>query len=205
MKREGFCLLYALLMAHMALGQQLRFGVKGGLNYANFRIKNVVGPDRLAGVNVGVMARYSFGPSNFWNIQSELLYSAKGSTDKYGLTSLGGRAIYKYRRNYLDLPILAKINLQGLTFEAGPQLSYLVSVSDTNDNPLFQHPARRDYNSLQLGYAAGLGYEIPVGLSLTVRYAGDVTDVYNGGGARNSVFQAQLGYLFQTKSNVSAN
>ncbi|MBW3129259.1 porin family protein [Hymenobacter profundi] len=199
MKRKSYCLFCALLLTHVAFSQQLRFGVKGGLNYTKYRLKNVVGPDYLLGFHAGVVARYSFDSNNFWNIQPELLYSTKGSTDKYGVTTQGSRTTYKYRLNYLDLPILAKIDIEGLTFEAGPQFGYLVSFNDTNDNALFQRPVRRDYNSLQFGYVAGVGYEMPAGVSLTLRYSSDINSIYKGGGAHNTMFQAQLGYLFPAR------
>ncbi|QNP52380.1 PorT family protein [Hymenobacter qilianensis] len=190
----------ALFLTHLAFGQQLRFGVKGGLNYAKPRIRNVVGPDRLLGINGGVVLRYSFATDGFWNVQPELLFSAKGAKDKYGRTVTGERATYNYRQNYLELPILAKINTHGLTFEAGPQLGYLLSFSDNNDNPLYQRPQRQDYNSVQLGYIVGVGYELPTGLSLTLRYSDDITGIYAASAApRNSVLQAQLGYLFGMK------
>ncbi|HEX8348435.1 MAG TPA: porin family protein [Hymenobacter sp.] len=200
MKRKYYCLFCALLLTHVAFSQQLRFGVKGGLNYAKNRIRNVVGPDRLLGFNGGVVLRYSFAADGFWNIQPELLYSAKGAKDKYGFTATGGRATYNYRRNYLDLPILAKINMKGLTFEAGPQLGYLVSFSDNNDNPSFPRPERRDFNSVQVGYVVGVGYEMPTGFGLTFRYSADFTNIYEFNNVtRNSMFQAQLGYLFRAK------
>jgi hypothetical protein len=200
MKLRYYGLLCALLLTHIASGQQLRLGVKGGLNYAKIRIRNVVGPDRLLGLNGGVVLRYSFAADGFWNIQPELLYSAKGAKDRDGFTATGARATYRYRRNYLDLPILAKINSQGLTFEAGPQLGYLLSFSDDNDSPFFQRPARRDYNSVQVGYVAGVGYEMPAGLSLTLRYSADLTRIYKlNNAARNSVFQGQIGYLFSSQ------
>ena len=200
MQRLLYFALPALFLSPAATGQQLRFGVKAGVNYAKGYTPNVVGYNRLLGFNGGVVARYQLSPDGFWNIQPELLFSAKGDKNKYAGSLPNTRLTRHYRRNYLDLPILAKVNARGLTFETGPQLSYLLSVSG-RDNFLNGNQLE-GYNRFQAGYAVGVGYELPAGLSLTVRYGADLTSIYKapqGLGyhdtTRNSVFQAQLGYL----------
>ncbi|WP_303310984.1 porin family protein [Hymenobacter sp. BT730] len=199
MKSTFYLTIPALLLSQIAAAQHLRFGVKAGVNYSKDRIKNTVGPDRLLGINGGLVSRYSLTDDGFWSIQSELLYSAKGAKDKYGSTTTGARTTNYYHRNYLDLPVLAKINAKGLTFEAGPQLSYLLSFKNDVNNDLYEQPQRRDFNSLQLGYVAGIGYELPSGPNITLRYCGDITHPLQYSPTRNSVFQAQLGYMFSAK------
>jgi hypothetical protein len=203
MKTVLYLLFPVALLYHPAAAQQLRFGAKAGANYATFKARNITAPDRRFGFNGGLVARMTFTDDQFWNAQAELLYSAKGAQDKFGLDAAGNRTTYNYRLHYLDLPILAKINADGLTFETGPQLSYLLGVDTNNTGQLFGSARRQDFTSLALGYVVGLGYELPTGLSLTLRYATDVTtssNPYAGGFiTRNSMFQGQLGYLFGAK------
>ncbi|GAB3841257.1 porin family protein [Hymenobacter jeollabukensis] len=185
----------ALLLSPAATAQQLRFGAKVGLNYSDSRLRGVTndGTEAIFSYHLGAVGRYSFGPDAFWNVQAELLYSRKG--DNY--TPRGGTGVAQRRLNYLDLPVLAKINAHGLMFEAGPQIGYLVGASyDTGAGTSHD---RSGFRPVQLGYVAGVGYELPSGYSLTIRYNGDAFPITKGGGFLDgpaySVFQAQFGYL----------
>lgn len=76
-----------------------------------------------------------------------------------------------------------------------------------------------DFNKTVIGYAVGLGYQLTSGLSLGIRYTGDISQVYKDGkgtadafkiyqaqgatltnpNVHNSVFQFSAGYLFGGK------
>ncbi|MCC3158636.1 PorT family protein [Hymenobacter sp. 15J16-1T3B] len=188
----------ALLVGHGATAQQLRFGAKAGVNYADLNIRHVGGFKRLLGLNAGVVGRYALSSDGFWNLQAELLYSGKGQRSGGIMRPVGAPAeLYHDRIHCLDLPVLAKINARGLTVEAGPQLSYVLKASSETDGGRID--TRDRLRPVQLGYAVGVGYELPAGYSLTVRYAADVTSIYKSGPFFDSVhstaFQAQLGYL----------
>jgi hypothetical protein len=197
MKRTYLLLLPALLISQLAAAQQFRLGAKLGLNYSNVLLPAITdrGTDHIFSYNLGAVGRYSFGSDDFWNVQAELLYSRKGdqSTLQNGRTT---RLV-----NYLDLPVLAKINARGLTFEAGPQAGYLVSAAV--DGPFGTDRSRSGLRKFQLGYVAGIGYELSSGYSFTVRYSANVLPMTTQGGFFDgpylSVFQAQFGYLLGKK------
>ena len=218
MKKATF-LFAALLGAGLATSahaQGLRFGVKAGANLSNLsgdltnqdKYKNKFGFEGGLLLNASIV-------TDLLSIQPEVLFSQKGF--KYGDNSYSvfGNT-YKYTGtrtyNYLDVPVLLKVKAAGLFFEAGPQYSYLLSVRDnssitSNGNPVSGSANNQSLNNVrrsEIGYAAGLGYEASNGVFLDLRYNGSFTDFakdgYNGSdqdlrNARNSVFQASVGFL----------
>ena len=196
--------------ARPAAGQLVpSFGLKAGLNVSSITGNNITGLDfkSRASFNAGVMADLPF--SDLLSFHPELLYSQKGAKfngsleEDNMLVSVTG----SLRLHYLDLPLLLRLKTNGFFFEAGPQLGYLLGVkqearadalglgslgsySDTNLD---------GYRRLDVGYVVGLGYQLPQGLELGLRYNGGFSDINNPSGdpkLRNSVFQAQVGYSF---------
>ncbi|GAB2949386.1 porin family protein [Hymenobacter coalescens] len=197
----------------------MRLGIKAGANYSNLagdltdedRYQSKIGPHGGLMVNIGLL------DDGFLSLQPELLYSQKGF--KYAdteFTILGNKYKYtgKVNYNYLDLPVLLKINADGPFFELGPQFGYLLSVSDdvkTSVNGQTQGNST-DYQNLdninrfEVGYAAGFGFQAESGPMIGLRYNGNFTKWGKGdyssnefSNARNSVFQLYLGYLFGGK------
>ncbi len=222
MKKTSF-VLAALLGAGLATSahaQGLRFGLKAGANLSNLS-GNLTNQDKyqnkfgfVGGVllNAGIV-------NDLLSIQPEVLFSQKGF--KYGSNSysvLGNTYKYSGARtyNYIDVPILLKVKAGGVFFEAGPQYSYLLNVRDnsaitSNSNPVTGSASSQNLDNVnrsEIGYAAGLGFEASSGVFLDVRYNGSFTDFAKNGyqgsdldlkNARNSVFQASLGFLLPSK------
>lgn len=222
MKKISF-VLAALLGAGLATSahaQGLRFGLKAGANLSNLsgsltnqdKYKNKFGFEGGVLLNAGIV-------EDLLSIQPEVLFSQKGY--KYGdnsYTVAGNTLKYLGNRtyNYLDVPVLLKVKAAGLFFEAGPQYSYLLSVRDnsavtSNGSPVTSSASSRNLDNVnrnEIGYAAGLGFEAASGVFLDVRYNGSFTDFAKNGyqgtdqdlkNARNSVFQASLGFLLPSK------
>ncbi|HEX8351099.1 MAG TPA: porin family protein [Hymenobacter sp.] len=205
-------LLVACVSGFEAQAQGVRLGIKAGANLSNLA-GNLANEDRFQnklGFVGGVMINAPLLDDNFLSLQPELLYSQKGYRNDgsalFGTYRYEGDASY----NYLDLPILLKIKAGPLFVEAGPQFSYLLNRKDEtqtyfNNQPLLYTAAESDLsnvNRFEVGYAAGIGVQV-VGLILDVRYNGAFTDFTKEGyqrndlrNARNSVFQASLGFLF---------
>ena len=222
----------AVFSSSSAHAQGIRLGLRAGANYSNLtgNIKNENTYNNKVGFLGGVMLNADVTGDGFFSIQPELLYSQKGFENKptaYDNTVAG--IGYKEQRegnvnyNYLDLPVLFKINAGGFYVEGGPQVSYLISSNKetrvTRTNSLtgraetFETQNKNDISQLnrtELGYAAGLGYQAANGLSLGLRYTGAFNDLvksstdgsyFNGDlkNARHSAFQASIGYLIPNK------
>ncbi|GAB3858345.1 hypothetical protein GCM10028822_33170 [Hymenobacter terrigena] len=102
--------------------------------------------------------------------------------------------------DYINVPLLARYHADGLFFEAGPEVNFALSGKDEGGADI----KSRDVTPVALDYVVGLGYELPVGLSLGVRYDGGISHTYkdaasNGlgtGNLRSSTFWFNLGYAF---------
>ncbi|MBT9394962.1 PorT family protein [Hymenobacter sp. NST-14] len=181
--------LLALGVAAPANAQNVRLGLKGGLNYSrlSFYLED---PGWLLGPAAGVFAQIPLSADDFLAFQPELLYSAKGAKDSFYAGSNTDRL------HYLDVPLLARIKAGGLFFELGPQVSYLLAVR--NEGPTGTYTDVSSHNRLAAGALAGIGYRLPMGLGLGLRYAHDFTQV-TPQGPRNNVFQMQASYLLPGK------
>ena len=188
-----------------AQAQETRFGIKAGVSLSNATGDGTDDLKNLVGANGGVMA--DFGFSDLLSFHPELLFSQKGakteSTDPFGS---GGKLEAQTRLNYVDLPLLLRLKTGGIFFEAGPQLGFLAS---RNSEATVTYPGQpssttsnsntKGVRSVDLGYLVGVGYQLPQGLELGVRYNGgflDLSDPSNSVKNYNSVFQFQVGYLF---------
>jgi Outer membrane protein beta-barrel domain len=170
--------------------QHVRAGLKAGLNYSNVT-STIGGIKRLLGPAAGAFVQIPLSSDGFFLVQPELLYSAKGSRVQYNLGT------YTQRSHYIDVPLLAKITVNGLFFELGPQISFLAAIR--NESPYGTFTSTKDSNRFTLGAASGIGYQLPQGLGLTLRYTHDITRIYQYG-PRNSVFQLQASMLLPDKN-----
>ncbi|UYZ58796.1 porin family protein [Hymenobacter latericus] len=217
MKKLLLLTLLGLGAASAAQAQDIRLGLKAGANYSNLAgdLTDENRYDSKVGPHAGLMVNIGLTDDNFLSVQPELLFSQKGF--KYAdnsYTDVFGNRIKetgKVNYNYLDVPILLKINADGIFFEAGPQVGYLLSVSnnvrrEVNGNVTNNSSNYDNLDNVQrteLGYAAGVGYESDMGLLIGLRYNGGLSkygkkDAAQNefSNARNSTFMLSLGYFF---------
>jgi len=180
-----------------AANAQARFGVKAGANLSSVTGDDTEGKKNLVGLSAGVMADVSF--SDLLSFHPELLYSQKGvKYEESGATA-------QTRLSYLDLPLLLRVKADGLFFEAGPQVGFLIGQKSEFNIPGFGSGSSTSTDGtrkVDIGYIAGVGYQLPMGLEFGVRYNGGISDLADESGSsktRNSVFQFQVGYLFGGK------
>jgi hypothetical protein len=179
----------------------------------------------------------------------KLDYSGEANSDAGFLKMSGNASgTFGQTLSYIDVPLLVRVNTggsdgSGLFFEAGPQGSFLIAqrgfidsgdkatvvlMGDqrNNENPSGNSViatavgnSTDDFNKVVIGYAVGVGYQLTSGLSLGIRYTGDISQVYKDGNGtadafkpyqaldtkfvnpnvHNSVFQFQVGYAFGGK------
>jgi len=187
------------VVAVMALGtaqaQEVQFGAKAGVNFANFG-GDVEDASSRTGFHAGVVAELKL--SETFSIQPELLYSQQGSqtedtfSESFGGVNYSTNTEAKQTLNYINLPILAKYYvMEGLSLEVGPQVGFLISaeskydmtttsegggttVSETESGSVDNKDA---YKSIDFGVVAGVGYELPMGLFFQARYQAGLSSV----------------------------
>lgn len=158
--------------------QIVQFGVKGGVNFANFN-GGVSGIDYSGrtGFHAGALAEVKILPN--FSIQPEALFSSQGA-DVDGVGD--------FNLDYISVPVMAKFYLitDRLSLEAGPQFSFLVNEAEESF----------DNKSFDFGVAGGLGLNIAGGLFAQARYTIGVTEASKSAEVKNAVFQLSLGYMF---------
>ena len=186
--------------AGIAHAQSPSFGIKAGASLTNAVGSATTGANykNKFGFHGGFVANLPV--SDIFSIQPELLYSMKGykfnGIDPYSAVTYN----FKQTLHYIDVPVLARINAGGLFFEAGPQIGYLVAAKSSIDDgtvPTRSYSGRDNLRKVDFGYAAGLGYQLPNGPGIGLRYNGGFKNIFNtyeGAGARNSAFQLYLSY-----------
>ncbi len=206
-----FCMKKTLLSAALlaftgaaAHAQSATFGIKAGASLTNAVGNGTTGADlrNKFGFHAGLVANLPL--SDVFSIQPELLYSMKGYRFS-GNDGFGTPLDSKQTLRYIDVPVLARLHAGGLFFEAGPQFGYMVAAKfsyDGNANtPAGSYGNRSGYRAVDFGYAAGLGYRLPTGPGIGLRYNGSFTNFLDcyGQGFHNSAFQLYLSYMLGGK------
>ena len=195
-----------------AHSQTPQIGVKVGVNYSNLAgdLQHEDINDNKLGFVGGIGTSFPLISDGFLSIAPELLYSQKGyqyRDEEFEIGSVKHKRKGDIRYEYLDLPVLLKINAGGLIFEAGPLASYLLGIRDNTEEKVGSRDfekttvvSKGDLNKFEIGYAAGIGYLTPLGLTANLRYNGSISHLAKDdddelGNARHSLFQLTVGYM----------
>ena len=185
--------LSAVLLIFQVQAQSIGVGIKGGGNLASLR-NTGTNNDISYKLKFHGGLMFNFGLSNLVSVQPEVVYSQKGFEYKTSGVSAEGKA------NYIDVPLLLKINAGSLFFEGGPQVSFLAASKIKNGTT--ETDTKNWTKSTAFGIAAGIGFQSASGLSLGLRYQTDLSQSFvrvlnQPSEARNLVFQLSLGYFVQ--------
>jgi len=162
----------------------LRIGIKGGVNYANlydtkgqsFAASSLWGP---------VFGGYLSVPiGTYLGIQPEVLYSGKGYSGQG--TSIFGPYSYTDRLNFLDTPLMLQFKpIPHLYLLGGPEYSYLLSHTYTFNQGVTSSTTEQQFNNDNIRknvFGLIFGLDIDMGhLTLGGRIAWDLQD-NNGDG-----------------------
>lgn len=181
-----------------------KFGVKGGVNFSNIIKTNDenFNTEFKPGINAGIfleipiVSSLAFAP--------ELMFSQKGYKTS-GTSLLGGANEYSVTTNFIELPVLAKINASDkFNIVLGPQVSFLTSTKETfkQGSDSYQNTIREENDNLKkslFGGVVGLGINLTEKMSLNGRYALDFQKNNENGTTetpryKNQVYQVSLGF-----------
>ena len=183
----------------------VKFGIKAGANFSNIiktddsNFNTEFKPGFNAGLTmeIPVVNRLAFAP--------ELMFSQKGYKQTGSFLDVATE--YSVTTNFIEIPILAKINATDkFSFVIGPQVSFLSSttVKFTSGDQSTQNRVKETNDNLKkrlVGGVAGFGYDFTKALSLNGRYALDLQKNNENGTSgtpvyKNQVFQLGLGFKF---------
>jgi len=185
--------LILLLLAFVSFQQMNAQQVQGdftiqpkiGLNIASWRGDSYQ-QDSYARPSFGVEGQYAV--TDKLGISVGLMYSQQGNNSMvYDLQAANGNMYrYKFKMDYLNIPILANYYLfKGLAIKAGIQPGFKIH---DNISSSMTH-------SFDLSIPVGLSYEYK-NVCLDARYNYGLTNFEKGYNQKNSVFQITLGYKF---------
>lgn len=166
--------------------QDIKFGVKAGLNLAFITGDNTEDLTPNTDFHFGIMAEWKV--SNKFALQPEIIYSRQGSD--LNIESEGRISL-----NYLNVPIIGKYYVtKRLSLEAGPQIGFLLSTKGGTLN------YKDLLKTTDFGVNFGVGYKLDNGLNFSARYNLGLTNINNVDGFseknRNGVVQLSVGYFF---------
>ena len=138
----------AVFVLGFANAQEVKFGVKGGLNLSTIKStfpsingKAVTSPDNKMAVGFHVGGFAEIGLSDKLSFQPELLFSMEGAkfeSTESGTKNIGNQSFtYTDNKtknivtNYINVPLLIKFKAtENLFFVAGPQVGFLMSAKE---------------------------------------------------------------------------
>jgi opacity protein-like surface antigen len=175
------------------------FGVKGGVNIANFMGDDAGSSKSFIGFNVGLFAEFKLSQKLY--IQPELLYSGQGAKEDLTIEGINFDATLKV--NYINIPVMFKYYVvNDLSLEVGPYVGFLTSAkvkvessfgSDTED-------AKDFFKSTDFGIGIGFNYDVTQAIFLNARYSAGLAQIgdtdTDDNDVKNSVLQFGLGFRF---------
>lgn len=181
MKKILFATVVTVLGLVNVKAQEIKFGVKAGLNFASISRNYSANPETVTAFNFGVMTEIPI--TEKFSFQPEALFSGQGFALNDDVVAL----------NYLNIPLMGKYYLtKGFSLEAGPQIGFLLSAKQESVN------VKDSFNSVDYGVNLGLGYKLNNGLNFSARYNLGLSNINstNDYTNKNGVIQVSIGYLF---------
>lgn len=174
---KKFLLAAGIFIAGITTCHSQAFGVKAGINFANFRGDDADDFNVLSGFHGGIVAEMRL--LDALSVQPEFLYSVQGAKTKDET----------YKLNYVNLPVMLKLYFtDSFNIHAGPQIGLLISESDSF-TPF-------ESNTYDLGLAAGLEFFFADNFSAQARYVAGNSEVSDNRKLKNTVVQLSLCYMF---------
>lgn len=154
MKKVPILLLFIVLSVAASAQQTFKAGLLAGINGSQIHGDNAWGYDK-GGLVAGGFVSTDPEKRTYW--QMEMQYSMKGSR-KLAAPDKGDYFAFEYRLNYVEVPILIRINYKKLFFELGG--AFAVLVNDRQFDNLGYEVRRYSFQRMEYSYLGGLGYTI---------------------------------------------
>jgi hypothetical protein len=208
MKKFIYSIATLFAIGFTANAQDIKFGVKAGLNIAKWGAdaENTSG---RAGFNAGVLAELIF--SNNFAVQPEIVYSQQGtkrSINNYMGVELDNSSELTAKLNYINVPVALKYYIiEGLSLQAGPQIGFLVSANEVvvvkadGEDLSLESDEKNNYEKVDFALFGGIGYDLPIGVFFQARYSAGLSNINKDPDTAdqyltNDVFSFSVGYKF---------
>ena len=171
-------LLIALTIFGLTQANAQNFGFKGGYNYSSFN--GDVAKDNtlkgLSGFYVGALLELPLG--DVLSLQPEVIYSRQGAA--WEQKNILGEFKKDLKLDYLNIPVMAKVNLGPLFLQGGVQFGFLVGKPETsstvNGLRVTEQVDKDAYAAFDFGVGAGLGVNLSQHFFVEARYTHSLTN-----------------------------
>jgi hypothetical protein len=200
MKRIILSILGASVMLCTVNGQ-VNFGIKGGLNLANWRVANP-GPGNTMSFypsfHAGILVSGYLSDNII--IQSEAQYSMQGSKDNYVDNGNSTDVIAHF--DYINIPLLMKFQTKsGVFAEVGPQVGFLLDARTSLDGSPID--VKNEVNTTDISLVMGLGYLSSGNIGIDARFNLGLSNISKSSSdkAYNQVIEVGLFLQFGGRRN----
>jgi len=197
-----FLAVLALTFTFAATAQDVKFGVKAGLNLPTITGDETENLSTFATYHVGAFANIPI--SDNFSVQPGCLFSCQGAeyTESEGYDGM-------FELAYINVPVMAQVAVaDGLNLAAGPQVGFLISANDVYESPgdSGEEDISDEIQGIDFGVNVGANYQFANGLNIGASYNLGLSNISNfegfDGTINNSVLQFSVGWLFgMTSSN----
>jgi len=187
---------YLLLVVAVSLisvsnvnAQDIKFGLKGGLNIASYYGEDVE-VDCKAGFYIGGFVEKSL--SEKFSLQGEILYSEQGAVNEED-------SDVKMRFNYINIPVMCKYYFSDkVNFQFGPQFGFnvLSEISDGDVTVDFEKASGEKVNTFDFGLNFGAEVFVTKNIGLNARYNLGLTEIVKDSKVKNAALQFGMAYRF---------
>lgn len=202
--------------------EPIRFGIKGGVNSAQFSNQELRANNQKIGFHAGAFVNIPL--SRQFSLQPEVLYNQLGarnvmsSTETTTADNTNVKTLREARTtlNYISVPLMLQLKpADNFYVEAGPEFSYFINGKDKSENTITTTPDggtttvnrtstsetidKDIINRFNFGLGLGLGYYFTPNLGISARYVNSLTKIEKSRPAaenNNRVFQLGLNYKF---------
>jgi hypothetical protein len=205
--------LAVVLLAPAATAAPWHWGVRAGLNGANFagEFGDAVQPDLRYGLYAGLVAEV--GLTHAFSLHGEVAYSSKGGKSAEHGTDINGNPLGSFEDtwsyDYLEVPLLLRARLKRghgtkLFAEAGPSFGIALAGHFESGSPL-ELPStdlKGVMKSVDSGFALGTGVEFAAGperLGIEARWTrgfSDLFDLPDNASSINQVWTLALAWMW---------
>jgi hypothetical protein len=174
------------------------------LSYTNDAVTTSAHTGFFAGANVSIPVSdlVSIEPGVYY---AQKGYAMRGDLNLKGVEFLGANAKADLTSQYIDMPVLLKLNFNGLQLFAGPQISYLAKADlKTTAGVLGFNllnktmDATDQFNRWDAGVTGGVGYQFANGVNISASYDHGLSklDANQNFDSYNRAFKLGLGFSF---------
>lgn len=219
MKLKVFLAAAAVMFSVSSFAQDISFGVKAGVNFSNFNVKedgkSVDDLKMKPGINLGAYADFNF--TDMFALEAGLQFEQKGSKMEFSESEYGFTYKYteKYNINYFTIPVNFRANLavgdNNLYFLAGPTFGIGLSgkykweeeadgESESDDEDLkFGDDEKSHLHRMNIGLLFGAGFEMSNNLGVRLTYDLGLSNLTPKGDSDNSCKTKVLGLALTYK------